>query len=86
MYTVSDSEQKLDFKRIFCPVTKSCCIGAISNLLSHLKKHRTKFSDIDAWLNIFESKRKAVNKVLLDEKVFKLLLFFYKFGFIDSYV
>ena len=60
---VNDSEQKIGFKCMFCPVKKSCCIGATSNLLPHLRSHRSQSEDLYAWLKIFADNKQAKNKI-----------------------
>ena len=74
---VIDSTDKIQFKCIFCPQSISATIGATSNVLKHIKKHRQKSTDLDNWLKAFElSSKKPDNKVILDSKLLNLIRFY----------
>ena len=71
--SVNDLKQNLSFKCLFCPVSKSCRLGATSNLLAHLKLHKKESEDLASWLNSFKEEYTASNKIFLDAKLFTLL-------------
>jgi len=73
---VTDPTANLQFQCIFCPALIKVCIGATSNVLKHIKKHRHESADLDIWLKLHSQQSSSNNKVILDVKLFNLIKFY----------